>query len=131
MNNKITIEEATKQISEGFSSIYSKDDVLHLLSVLETNSGGFEIDDSQIKELAENIANEISDAGIDVINDYELSMNYREVELDSIDFSINEIKSVIEDTVSDFIKAIKEEAEAEQALLSSYIYLNKGYERKN
>jgi hypothetical protein len=113
MNNKITIEEATKQISEGFSSIYSKDDVLHLLSVLETNSGGFEIDDSQIKELAENIANEISDAGIDVINDYELSMNYREVELDSIDFSINEIKSVIEDTVSDFIKAIKEEAEAE------------------
>ena len=37
MNNKITIEQAKQQISEGFSSIYSKDDVLHLLSVIEVN----------------------------------------------------------------------------------------------
>ena len=49
MNNKITIEEAIKQISEGFSSIYSKDDVLHLLSVIEVNDEtDVEFDESEI-----------------------------------------------------------------------------------
>ena len=63
MNNKITIEEATKQISEGFSSIYSKDDVLHLLSVIEVNDEDIEFDESEIRDLSADIANDISDAG--------------------------------------------------------------------
>ena len=108
MNNKITIKEATKQISEGFSSIYSKDDVLHLLSVLETSSsGGFELDDDQIRDLSADIVNEFSDAGADIIDDYELSMSGREVELDSIDFSRRSMQAIVEDAIKHFIDSNK------------------------
>ncbi len=106
MNNKITIEEATKQISEGFSSIYSKDDVLHLLSVIETSSSGFELTDNQICNLSADIANELSDRGIDIVDDYELSMSHREVELDSIDFNNSGIQDVVEDAITHFIKSL-------------------------
>ncbi len=108
MNNKITIKEATKQISEGFSSIYSKDDVLHLLSVLETSSsGGFELDEDQIRDLSVDIVNEFSDAGADIIDDYELSMSGREVELDSIDFSRRNMQDIVEDAIKQFIESNK------------------------
>ena len=50
MSNKITIEQAKKQISEGFSSIYSKDDVLHLLSVLEVENADIEFSEDEITE---------------------------------------------------------------------------------
>jgi hypothetical protein len=34
--------------------------------------------------------------GLDLVDDYDLSMNYREVELDSIDFDSSKIQRVIE-----------------------------------
>jgi hypothetical protein len=102
MNNKITIEQATKQISEGFSSIYSKDDVLHLLSVLETGDG-FEITDDMVSELSINIADSLQSEGTNLVDDYELSMNYKEVELDSIDFSESKIKSAVQDALENYI----------------------------
>ena len=102
MNNKITIEQATKQISEGFSSIYSKDDVLHLLSVLETG-GGIEITDDMVSELSINIADSLQSEGTNLVDDYELSMNYKEVELDSIDFSESKIKSAVQDALENYI----------------------------
>jgi len=108
--NKITIEEAIKQISEGFSSIYSKDDVLHLLSVLKVESVDINFDDDEIRDLSADIANELSDAGQDIVENYELSMSYREVELDSIDFSTSGIKDIVEDTIAHYIKTRKADA---------------------
>ena len=102
MNNKITIEQATKQISEGFSSIYSKDDVLHLLSVLETG-GGFEITDDMVSELSVNIADSLQSEGACIVDDYELSMNCKEVELDSIDFNETRISRVVKDVLETYI----------------------------
>ena len=110
MNNKITIEEAIKQISEGFSSIYSKDDVLHLLSVLKVESADIEFSEDAIRDLSADIANELSDAGTDIIDDYELSMSSREVELDSIDFNRNSIQDVVEDAITHYIKTYKADA---------------------
>jgi len=107
MNNKITIEEAIKQINEGFSSIYSKDDVLHLLSVLETGSGEFELTENQIRDLSADIANDLSDCGNDIIDDYELSMSSREVELDRIDFDNSKIKDIVEDVIINFFNSNK------------------------
>ena len=104
--NKITIEEAIKQISEGFSSIYSKDDVLHLLSVLETSNSEFELTKDQIRDLSADIASELSDSGIDIVDDYELSMSHREVELDSIDFNNSFVQDVVEDAITHFIKSL-------------------------
>ena len=102
MNNKITIEEAKKQISEGFSSIYSKDDVLHLLSVLET-SDSFEITDEMVNEISGEIADSLQSEGNNLVDDYELTLNYKEIELESIDFSISSIKSVVQDALETYI----------------------------
>ena len=102
MQNKITIEEATKQISEGFSSIYSKDDVLHLLSVLET-SDSFEITDEMVNEISGEIADSLQSEGNNLVDDYELTLNYKEIELESIDFSISSIKSVVQDALETYI----------------------------
>ena len=102
MENKITIEQAIKQISEVFSSIYSKDDVLHLLSVLET-SDSFEITDEMVNEISSNITEELESEGTDLIDDYDLSMNCREVELESIDFDTSKIKSIIQDVLETYI----------------------------
>jgi hypothetical protein len=105
MNNKITIKEATKQISEGFSSIYSKEDVLHLLSVLETSSSEFELTDDQIRDLSADITSELGDRGMDIVDDYELSMSSREVELDSIDFSRSGVQDVVEEIITNFFNS--------------------------
>jgi hypothetical protein len=102
MNNKITIEQATKQISEGFSSIYSKDDVLHLLSVLETG-GGIEITDDMVSTISDDIADSLQSEGTNLVDDYELSMSYKEVELDSIDFSTSRIKAAVKDAIETYI----------------------------
>jgi hypothetical protein len=103
MENKITIEQAVKQISEGFSSIYSKDDVLHLLSVLETSNSEFEITDDMVSTLSSDIAEALENEGTDIVDDYELSMNYREVELDSINLNEGKIKAAVKDAIETYI----------------------------
>ena len=110
MQNKITIEEAIKQISEGFSSIYSKDDVLHLLSVLKVENADIEFSEDAIRDLSADIANELSDAGTDIIDDYKLSMSYKEVELDSIDFSQSNIRGIVEEAITHYVKTHKVDA---------------------
>ena len=103
MNNKITIDQAVKQINEGFSSIYSKDDVLHLLSVLETSNDEFEITDEMVRDLSSNIAEALENEGTDIVDDYCLSMNYKEVELDSIDLNEGKIKAAVQDAIESYI----------------------------
>jgi len=111
MQNKITIEEAVKQINEGFSSIYSKDDVLHLLSVIETSSGQFEITDEMVRALSSNIAEAIENEGTDIIDDYELTLNYKEVELDSINLNESKIRAAVQDALENYIDNNKADAE--------------------
>jgi hypothetical protein len=109
MNNKITIEQATKQISEGFSSIYSKDDVLHLLSVLET-SDSFTITDEMVRDLSSDIAEALENEGTDIVDDYALSINYKEVELDSIDLNESKIRAAVQDALENYIDNHKADA---------------------
>jgi hypothetical protein len=113
MQNKITIEEAVKQINEGFSSIYSKDDVLHLLSVLETETSNnqFEITDEMVNELSSDIAEALENEGTDIVDDYDLTMNYKEVELDSIDLNESKIKAAVQDALENYIDNHKADAE--------------------
>ena len=59
------------------------------------------ISDEQISDIANSIAESISDMGIDALDDYDLTMNYREVELDSIEFNTYEIKKRIESELQD------------------------------
>ena len=110
MNNKITIDQAVKQINEGFSSIYSKDDVLHLLSVLETSNGEFEITDEMVNSLSSNISEALENEGTDIVDDYDLSMNYKEVELDSISLNESKIRAAVRDAIENYIDNNKADA---------------------
>lgn len=46
-------------------------------------------------ELIENIVDEICGMGLDLIDDYTLEMNYREVELDGIDISDSAVERAV------------------------------------
>lgn len=103
MNNKITIEQAKQQITEGFSSIMTREDVLHLLDCLEVTEGKGTFTKEQINALSADVTNEIADAGMDIIQDYDLSMSYREVEVDSIDYNSNAIQDIVESAIKHFV----------------------------
>ena len=105
-NNKITIEQAKQQLTEGFSSILTREDVLHLLDCLEVTETQFGLTPDQLTELSADITNEIADEGVNIVDDYELSMSYKEVELDSVDFNQNHIHSIVEKSIKHFINTM-------------------------
>jgi hypothetical protein len=69
----------------------------------------FEFNDDQIKTLVGNITDEITDLGVDAIDDYELSMNGREVEIDSIDINNHSVKGAVKSAVQNWVEWFKEE----------------------
>jgi len=110
-NNKITIEQAKQQLTEGFSSILTREDVLHLLDCLEVSNGEFEITDEMVNSLSSNISEALENEGTDIVDDYALSMNYgREVELDSIDLNESKIRAAVKDAIENYIDNNKADA---------------------
>lgn len=109
MSNKITIEQAKQQINEGFSSIMTREDVLHLLDCIEIHTESqFALTKEQITELAADITNELSGAGMDIVDDYELTMTYKEIEMDNIEFNSHSIEVLVKNTVSDFYQTMND-----------------------
>jgi len=70
--------------------------------VSELKDGG--ITQEIIDDIVEGIQNEFSNWGTDIINDYELEMNYREVELTSVEFNDTKIKNVIENVLENYLE---------------------------
>lgn len=70
--------------------------------VKELESGG--ITREIIDDIVEGLQNEFSSEGVDLINDYDLSMSYREVELDSVEFDDNKIKRAVENVLEDYLE---------------------------
>ena len=70
--------------------------------VNELESGG--ITQEMINEIADTLQDEFSSEGVDLINDYDLTMNYREVELDSVDFDDNRIKRIVHNVLEDYLE---------------------------
>jgi hypothetical protein len=69
--------------------------------VNELNGGG--ITKEIIDDAVEALQNEFHSEGTDMISDYELEMNYREVELSSIEFDDNKIKRVVERVLENYL----------------------------
>ena len=81
-------------VNHSFPSIYTKDDVNKLLSklkdsILEESEEPTAVvfDDEKIANIAEGIYEELESEGLDIVDDYDLSMSYKEVELDRIDLN--------------------------------------------
>ena len=102
MTKQQTVELLEKQLP-GF---YSVEQVIKLINDIEDN-GSFELNDGYINDLSSDIAEALQGEGTNIVDDYELSMSYKEVELDSIDFSTSDINRVIRDVLKDFTEQFK------------------------
>ena len=78
--------------------------VIELINELEETPPSSALTEADIKELAESIAERIASQGTDIITDYDLTMNYREVEIDSVDFSEGDIAREAEEVIKDFFE---------------------------
>ena len=113
-------------INNDRSSIYTKDDVLKLINnlklslindatepetVLGINSGHF-------REIAECIVREMECESLDIIDDYDLTMSYKEVELDSVSFNSRKIENIVRQVLQNQLEEIEEEKAANAAVIS-------------
>ena len=108
MTKQATIDILKQQLP-GF---YSAEQVIDMISKIEPEvleAYEFEFNDDQIKTLVDNVVDEIRDLGIDAVDDYELSLNYKEIELDSIDISNHSVKKAVESAVENWVEWFKEE----------------------
>lgn len=62
----------------------------------------FTLDEQQIKDIASAITDELCNVGTDLLNDYDLEMNYREVEVTSIDVDENVVRRAVTEALSDY-----------------------------
>jgi len=96
-------------VETSFPSIYTKEDVCKILDELvngvyasladveETTSET--LSELQIESIANDVAEMVADLGMDAINDYELEMSYREVELSSVEISERQIRSIVTEVI--------------------------------
>jgi hypothetical protein len=56
-----------------------------------------------VNSLSSDIAEALSSEGTDIVDDYALTMDYREVELDSIDLNESKIKAAVKDALETYI----------------------------
>ncbi len=109
MTKQATIDLLKQQLP-GF---YSAEQVIDIISKIEPEVLEVyeftKFTDEQIRTLVGNVVDEIRDLGVEAVDDYELSMNYKEVELDSIDLSSHSIKGAVESAVENWVEWFKEE----------------------
>jgi hypothetical protein len=99
MTKQQTIETLQKQLP-GF---YSAEQVIKMISEIEDSESTGTFTDDQIDELATQIASEITDGSMDLVYSYDLTMNYREVELDSLDLNESDIIRIAKDAIKEFL----------------------------
>ena len=62
------------------------------------------ITQEQIDDITDNITDEIIGCELDLIEDYDLEMNYREVELTSVNFSDRRIKNIVKNALNELLE---------------------------
>ena len=107
-------DQAVHIVDSSFPSLYTKEDVIKVLRNLETilkdfvsdeEKANIKLSNEQFDELIETITNDITGLGIDVVDDYELSMNYKEVELDGLDLDSSVIEDQVKRSINDWLNS--------------------------
>jgi len=114
-------DQAVHNVDSSFPSLYTKDDVIKVLRDLETTLKDW-IDEKeetiqdrivltteQLDSLIETVTIEVKDMGENIIYDYDLSMNYKEVEIDSVDLNYDYIKETVETSIQNWFKKLNED----------------------
>jgi len=98
----MTKQQTIELLGQQLPGFYSVEQVIKMINDIE-DSGEFEISDEMVKTLSEDIAEALSNEGTDIVDDYELTMSYREVELDSIDLNGSKIRAAVKDAIEAYI----------------------------
>ena len=93
MNKQQTIELLQKQMP----SFYSLEQVINIIKDIEEDKVEAKVEFSD--ELISSIADEIVELGLDLIDDYELEMSYKKVELSSVDIDVDIIRRAIKSVI--------------------------------
>lgn len=93
-------------VDSSFPSLYTKDDVIKVLRNLEATLKEYisdkDITKEAIREIAENAASSVSSEGLDLVDSYDLTMQYREVELDQLSLDESRIADEIERAITNW-----------------------------
>ena len=74
-------------------------EVITWVNELEDNGT---LSEQQIKDITDSITEELCNVGTDLLDDYELEMNYREVEVTSIDVNEGVVRRAVIEALSDY-----------------------------
>ena len=74
-------------------------EVITWVNELEDNGT---LSEQQIKDITDSITEELCNVGTDLLDDYELEMNYREVEVTSIDVNEGIVRRAVTQALSDY-----------------------------
>jgi hypothetical protein len=100
----MTKQQTLDTLKTQLPGFYSAEQVIEMISKIEEpQSKEFSFNEEQIEFLVKTIVEDLNDRGVDVIEDYSLEMNYREVELDSVEFDSGVIERVVNDAVDSYI----------------------------
>jgi hypothetical protein len=103
----MTKQQTLELLGQQLPGFYSVEQVIKLIGDIE-ESETFEFHSDSINKLSDDIADALQSEGTDLIDDYDLTMNYKEVELDSVDFSTSKIRSIVDDVLTDFLEQFKQ-----------------------
>ena len=108
---KITIEQAKALIDNSVGSIYSKNDVLTILDRIDEptqHSTAFEISDEMRDNLIDDIVKDVvsSIENVDCIDGWDLSINYNEVSVDSLEVYGSEIEDIVGKWVKQWVNDV-------------------------
>jgi hypothetical protein len=75
-------------------------EVINWVKELKNNS----ITQEMINEISDTLQDEFNSEGMDLVRDYDLTMNYREVELDSVDFDTSRINKIVHNVLEEYLE---------------------------
>jgi hypothetical protein len=115
-----TIQETVASVQNAPGSMYTREDVISLLNKIQVPTASAKIDQQVIKDLFDAIRDEVKDNASnldssDVVDSStaEFSLNYNEVQLDSVDIDTDNIADAVVrglyDTIEEFFMNLNEE----------------------
>jgi hypothetical protein len=100
----MTKQQMIETLKSQLPGFYSAEQVIEMLNKIEDGNTVSTLTPEQITEIADNVASSVVAEGIDLVEDYDLAMNYREVELDSLSLDEGRISREVERALKDWFE---------------------------
>jgi hypothetical protein len=103
----MNISDAQTVVENNFSSYFTKQDVLDLLGMIDSNTidagpKSVKLTDTQISSIANNIIDAIKSQGMSIVEDYELELNWKEVEVSEFTWDESLLAREIESAITEW-----------------------------